>query len=387
MKMGKRIGIIGASASGIYTALLAKYRNPSLQITLFDRTDKIGKKVLATGNGHCNLLHDPFLIEAYNHPDFVSSLLHSAHDFGLKDALNQLHIETMTKGELVYPLSYSAPSYVRYLSTLLEKAGVEIHLGEKVSEVHGAEIRTDKGKYVFDQVVFAFGGCSQPNLGSDGSLFPVLKALGYHIVPLRPGLCPLRCADVPKSLSGVRHAAKISLVGEKTLYEENGEVLFKKDGVSGICIMNASLFFKPGTSLVVDFFPDRNEEDLSAILERSLQHNGDDFLLPILEKPLMEFFLKKGENAAKTHSISEKARHYSHLLKHTVFHPTGLYPFEESQVSCGGVSLDDVDEHLRSKVDPRHYFVGECLDIHGLCGGHNLGFALLSALVASGELA
>lgn len=382
-----KIGIIGASASGIYSALLLALSGRGYEIHLFDHADKIGKKVLATGNGHCNFLHRPFSPQAYNDPSFVESLWKNVGEEKLQQYLDALGIESLVKGELVYPLSYNAAAFVRHLGNLLAKNGVRVSLNEEVKDVDGGRVVTDSGVHDFDIVIFAFGGKSQSNLGSDGSLFSVLGKRGYHITPLSPGLCPLRCADVPKSLAGVRHGALVTLEGGKALYQEDGEVLFKKDGISGIAVMNASLHFQPGTRLHLDLFPSISKAELAEKLARSLSQNGDDFLVPFAEKPLAEFLANKAKNAAKTPSISEKSMQFASLMKDLIFHPIERYGFAESQVTCGGVDLANVNEHLQSAIDPRHYFVGECLDIHGYCGGHNLGFALLSAIVVSEAIA
>ena len=151
--------------------------------------------------------------------------------------------------------------------------------------------------------------------------------------------------------------------------------------------MNASLYYQPGSVLSLDFFPDMDEKQLTQKLAGSLQRNGDLFLLPFVERPLMEYLLNIEKTSTKPASIYERAGHMSRLMKQLVVHPSARYGFEESQVTCGGVALSQLDENLRSKIHPNHYFVGECLDIHGLCGGHNLGFALLSAIVVSEALA
>ena len=383
----RRIGIIGASASGIYTALLLSLKANDCRITLFDRTDKIGKKILATGNGHCNLLHSPFDPDAYNRPSIIRKIYAKVGQDGLQQALESLGIETLTKGELVYPLSYSAASFVRHLGNLLVRQGIDVHLEERVTDVQDKKVITDKGVYEFDAVVFAFGGKSQPNLGSDGSMFDIVERLGYRVIPLEPGLCPLRCPDVPKSLAGVRHSARIRLLSDKGRYEEVGEVLFKKDGVSGICIMNASLFFGKDCSLDIDFFPELSRDELAAKLLSAMERYGDDFLVPFFEKPLCDFYRNHLRIAAEMPLNFKKAQFFAMRMKSFTLHPTARYDFAESQVTIGGVSLAEVDSHFRAFKNLDHYFVGECLDVHGLCGGHNLGFALLSAIVVSEVLA
>ncbi len=376
------IGIIGASAAGLYTAILLLRKHSNWKVCLYDRMDKAGKKVLATGNGHCNLLHAPFRPEAFNHPEFVAQLLRTVPEVKMKQTLWELGVPLTEKGELLYPLTYSAASYVHLLVETAERLGATFCLGETVIGIHDKEVTTDKGKRVFDAIVFAFGGKSQSNLGSDGSMFGVLAKEGYPLTAMRPSLCPIRSRDVPKSLFGVRHSATVTMSSKgKTLYRETGEILFKKDGLSGIAIMNASAYFEEGAILFVDLFPEYTEARLEDLLLHQTAVQGASFLAGILEKPLAEYVAKKTKNAANSKPNTEKIREIAHYLKNMPFVCDGLYDFDSSQVTRGGIALDAVDGTLKSKVCPNHHFVGECLDIDGLCGGFNLGFALLSAMV------
>ena len=385
--MASKVGIIGASASGIYVALLFAKKSPETEIHLFDRADRIGKKLLATGNGHCNLMHVPFKPEAFNHPDFVEQLLEKASEEDLLKALQDLGIETMAKDELLYPLSYSAASHVHFLGQSLKKSGVHVHLNETIVSVNGQTIATKTGSYAFDDLIFAFGGKSQSNLGSDGSLFPVLKSVGYEVVDLRPSLCPLKSPDVDRCLFGVRHPALVTLskVG-KTLYQERGEVQFKEDALSGIAIMNASSKYEIGCEVSLDLFPDLDEADLAQKIYRSRISHGPAFLDPFLCKELVEFVLKNEKIQAETPLNLPKCRHIAHFLKDMRFRISGLYGFESSQVTRGGIALSEIDGNLAAKKNPHHRFVGECLDVDGLCGGYNLGFALLSAMIVANSL-
>ena len=382
MENAVKIGIIGASAAGLYTALLYAQKNPNVQITILEQTDKVGKKILATGNGHCNLMHVPFSPKAFNHPDFVAGLLRRHNEEDMLKALEKLGIVTMAKGELLYPLSYSASAHVSHLITLAKSYGIDIRLGEKVTGIRAAKVQTTKETYQFDKLVFAFGGKSQPNLGSDGSMFDVLDMKGYSIRRLSPSLCPLKSPDVPKSLYGVRHSAEVTLRNRKeVLYRELGEVLFRKDGISGICVMNASSKLVPGANLHLDLLPEIKPNILLQMLEYAFERSGHEFLNAFFEKPLAEFLLNKAGFAAKNGKLDENcAEKLVRIIKDLTFENLTPYGFNDSQVTRGGVSLDDLTSHLQSRLIDCHYFVGECVDIDGLCGGYNLGFALLSAM-------
>lgn len=382
-----KIGIIGGSAAGLYAAILLAKRHPDFHIIIIEKNDKAGKKLLATGNGHCNLFNANFSGKQFNHPEFVDSLLRRFPKERLLSELHDLGIATLDKDGLIYPLSYSAASHVRYLVGLCRELGVEFRFGEKVISAKRTDVKTDKGNYAFDKLIYAFGGCSQANLGSDGSLFPLLKSRGYHVTKLEPSLCPLVSPDVPKSLFGVRHKCLVKLTKDKkTIYQENGEILFKKDGLSGIAVMNASSYYEEGTQIEADLFPDLSKEELEGILSRCWKENPEDFLAPVLEKPLAEFTLQKCQIPCKKQLVETNFSIIAEYLKCMKFRIFGKYDFDSSQVTRGGISLSDLDANLGSKMEDGVFFSGECVDIDGLCGGFNLGWALLSALTVADSL-
>ena len=386
-KRNMKVGIIGASAAGLYVALLIKDRNPDAIVEVFDRAEKAGKKLLATGNGHCNLMHVPFTSRCFNNPSFVEALLQKHPETKLLKTLADLGIETLAKDGLLYPLSYSASAHVNFLISTAMRKGVTFHLGQTVKDVVDTSIVTEQGSKTFDHVVFAFGGMSQKNLGSDGSMFDVLKRRGYRISALRPSLCPIETPDVGKALFGVRHSAKVTLMRQgKAVYQEVGEVQFKKDAVSGIAVMNASSFFSPGDTLVLNLMYPFSEREIQARLSDSYRRFGPDFLKPYLESALAQFTMKKCGISQEKGLIDKDFSRIAKFLICFELRLTKLFDFDSSQVTRGGIELDQIAPDLSSKINPKHHFAGECLDVDGLCGGYNLGFALLSALEVAESL-
>lgn len=384
---GMKVGIIGASAAGLYTAILVAKRHPDYRVVVLEKNDKAGKKLLATGNGHCNLFNLSFSGNAFNHPEFVNTLLNKYSVSDLLATFRELGISTIEKDGLLYPLSFSAAAHVRYLVTLAESLGVQFRYGERVVGINGSQVTTDKNVYSFDKLVYTFGGKSQANLGSDGSMFLLLSKKGYHLVEQEPSLCPLKSPEVPKSLFGIRHKCELWLTKENmTLYHEIGEVLFKKDGLSGIAIMNASSRYEKGASVRIDLFPELNEKELYENLCRSYRANKREFLAAVLEKPLEEFILQKSNISCKTAIKESDISKICSVLKSLQFRISEKYDFESSQVTRGGIDLREVGENLESKLEPNVFFAGECLDIDGLCGGYNLGWVLLSSKVVAGAL-
>ena len=185
----KNIAIIGASASGLYAAIFFKRKHPEYRVTVFDKNDKIGKKILATGNGHCNLMNRSFNPEAFNHPEFIETALNRYPVSSLFDELDSLGIRLTEVGDLVYPLSYSASSHVRFLAELLTKHGIELSLSTKItgyradSKVH---LSTDKGEFAFDEILFAVGGELLLAVHGEGEF--IVARFGAHFIIEGEGL-------------------------------------------------------------------------------------------------------------------------------------------------------------------------------------------------------
>lgn len=384
-----KIAIVGASGAGLYLALFIKKNHPEFAVTLFDKNEKIGRKLLATGNGHANVLNMKTGPEHFNHPSFVAPYL-NYYPFGeCQGQLASEGIVLKNDGDLLYPLSFSAPSYVSFLGKLLKKEGVEIKLGVKVSDYVAKEkitLYTDKGEETFDFVVFATGGCSQAKLGSDGSLFPVFKKHGYKVVEPRPGLCPIRTVEKTKALSGQRHEAKVTVTIKGIVArEEEGEVLFKDDGLSGIVIFNIASFInhlddQQDVSIYLDLFPKVTLTALTMDLFASMKTNPDFFMDAYLTEPLKEYILRYAGVRLDGKVDKGVCFKIAKVMKQLPFRFKETYGFDNSQVTIGGISVENVGEKLRSKIENNVAFAGEVLDVDGLCGGHNLTWCLVSAL-------
>lgn len=378
-----KIAVIGGGASGIYYSLLRKRRHPEDQITILEKEERIGRKILATGNGHCNLLNKSIKPEFFNNPPMIAKALNKYPYDKLASIFWSWGIPLMENDDLVYPLSYSAKNVVNQLISLLNQENIAIKTSVKVTDY-----KYSNGKYTldgigtFDRLVFAIGGCSQPKLGSDGTLFNTFKKHGYDFADMQPGLCPIKVKEKGlKSISGVRHHALVKLIvnGSNPAYQEEGEVLFKDDGLSGIVIFNVesqyvrhySKFIDAKISL--DLFPEYSEKELLALLDEA-KRNNNEYLLGFLPKELSIYLCG---------SSSKDNRWWANKLKNIVFTIDKTYGFESSQVSIGGILSTNLTSSLESKNEKGVYFLGELVNIDGICGGFNLSWALLSALLAS----
>ncbi len=382
---GMKIAILGAGASGLYSAILIQRLLPHAEITVFEKETKLGKKLYATGNGHCNVLNRSLLPEAYNDPSFISKALSVIPASVLMDTLRSWGVALREDGNLVYPLSYSAESYVHYLFSYATNLGVHF-----VSPFLAEDYEADhKGHYFllknhekigpFDALIIACGAKSAPRLGSDGSFLPALEKHGYHLIPFRPGLAPIKLQEDIHLLAGARHGALVKAFdATQQLFQEEGEVLFKKDGISGIVILNAeSAIYRRNKvnspRLEMDLFPHIEEKTLIRLLSKAKAENASHYLSSLVSEP----FVRLLEERFPSGNPVTIAAH----LKHLVYHVKGRYDFMDSQVSLGGVALNEVTNQLESRHEKRIYFAGEILNIDGFCGGYNLSWALLSALL------
>lgn len=393
-----RIAIIGGGAAGIYSALLLKQDNPDYEIHLFEKEKKLGRKLCATGNGRCNLLNADLTPDKYNHRDVMKGVIEAYPFEYLVTVLRSFGVPLKDEDGYVYPASYSAVAYTDFLVNLLKQFGVVFHLETRVVNYEKERdfykvLGENCGDFgVFDKLIITIGGESTPNLGSDGKSYPMLSQHGYVISPLKPGLCPIKIQN-PKSvkaLAGLRHEALVTgSFADKVVFSEKGEILYKEDGLSGIVIFNLeSVLMRLGiiglSDITVDLFPGVSLADLEKDLASFHALNPTHFLEAYFPLPLVEHVLSQ---AKLTHEIKKnQLAHLAETMKGLHYQTAAAYPFANSQVTIGGVKLDQVDGALQSKVEKGVYFAGEVLDIDGFCGGYNLSWALMSALIVSEAL-
>ena len=376
----EKVIIIGGGAAGIYSALYLLSKVPCVSIEIIEKESKLGKKLRATGNGHANILNAVLNEENYNTSN--RKYFDILSNFNVSDCLDQLlkwGVPTTKVGNLYYPLSFNAPSFVNEITKKLIDRGVKVSLDTKVLGYHHEEdkiiVETSSGNRECDDLIITTGGTSSPKLGSDGSLFGILKDKGYKLSSLESGLTPIRTKErIIKPLVGVRHKALVTLTDGygPVLYSENGEYLYKKDGLSGICIMNISSKIKwlgvRRPLIHIDLFPNKDVHEYV-----SENHENE----AVLESSLYSEVLYQ----SKARGIS-----FNEALHDLVYSYVDGYGFEDSQVTIGGICEASVNSDLSSTIEKHVYFAGEILNFDGLCGGFNLTWALVSAMVVARSL-
>jgi predicted Rossmann fold flavoprotein len=396
------IAVIGAGASGIVAALQAAWNGAA--VTLLERNASVGRKLLVTGSGHCNITNEGVSAAKYTcvDPAWMEALLDR---FGVPDLVTMLDSIGIpvykTSDGWYYPLSNSAQSVVEAFSSALDLAGVDLHAQTQVTSIRvsgkgitvGFSHDGKKQEGEFERVIVSAGGMAYPSLGSRGELFPVLKKLGHTVLPKRPALAPL-LVDLGDlhSLQGVRLDVGATLwKGSRQLATTKGNLIFTEWGLNGPAVMDLSHLVDSETgggfelSLnLLAFFQD--EFDQLLVQERASAMPARVFLDAFFP-PKVAVILLKNAGLAKDVPLSKVEDSALELLigrlKDTRLPVKGLRGFEYCQVSAGGVPVGEVDPlTMESRRVKGLYLTGETLDVVGPCGGYNLHYAFASGALA-----
>ncbi len=376
------------------------------RVIVVERMKRVGKKLLATGNGRCNITNTNLCAEKYHgtHPEFVSAALGS---FGLDQTLSffdGLGVATkVEEGGKVFPLSNQAGSVLDVLRYEMERLGVEIVCDTKIQIVKAHAGYTchcsDGPVFHSNVVVVASGGKSAPNMGSNGGGYKICKSLGHNIVEAFPALVQV-CLDEPflKRLKGLKIDGKAELrIDNTAMRNESGEILFADYGISGPPIMQLSRFVSdPANSkrkihIHLDLFPDLSVSDLVNVIkdriEKGPQKTIEFSFVGFIHKRLIPVVLKKAgidEVNGECRTLSQaQVEAIAGLLKDWPMKCSGTQSWMFSQVTAGGVDVTEInDETMESRMSPGLFLAGEVIDIDGDCGGYNLQWAWSSGHMA-----
>lgn len=395
--------VVGGGASGLVAAVFAARAGATTAI--LEHKDKIGKKILATGNGKCNYTNFIQTAECYRgtHPDFAEKILKSFNEKDTIEFFQKLGIYPKVKNNYVYPYSEQAASMVQVLAMELRRLKVSVYCNEHVEQIkkvenQGFHIQTKERQYVAGRVILATGGCASPAHGSDGSGYALSKSFGHKIIKPMPALTQLHAeGNFFKTITGVRLEAKVTLkIDGNIAATEMGEVLFTNYGISGIPVFQISRYAANGLErkktvrLYLDFYPDVAEQELRDMITdrfRNGAHKSTEEVMTGLLNQKLAFVLLKEANLKPEESSARVdaagIKRMTHLLKEFQLKITDTNGFENAQVSAGGVDTTEIDEvTLESKLVPHLYITGELLDIDGTCGGYNLQWAWSTGAVA-----
>lgn len=410
--MNTKIVIIGAGASGMMAAIQAA--RAGADVTILEHMDRVGKKILSTGNGRCNLSNLYQSKDCYrcSQPSFPEKIL---RQFTVEETMaffQGLGILFKDRNGYLYPNSDQASSVLDVLRMELAFRKVKLtdhcHVKsiktlktEKDSETPSGQrflIRTDCGDFYGDCLIIATGSKAAPVTGSDGSGYLLASSMGHHIITPLPALVQLRCREKHyKQLAGVRTDVKIQLFADGGfLAEDKGELQLTDYGISGIPVFQVSryasvaLHRKQNVKAVIDFLPQLDEKEAREMLQRRREHmackEAEQWMTGLLNKKLSLVLLKLSGILAEQTMASVSENNWNRLLHHLKSYETEIVaanPFEQAQVCCGGVDTREIsDQTLESRKTPGLYFAGEILDVDGICGGYNLQWAWASGAVA-----
>lgn len=397
--------IVGGGASGLMCAISAKQKNRNISVAIIEKNDRVGKKLLSTGNGRCNLTHKDITAENYcGSFKTQSKAVFEKYDTNkLLEIFRDLGLLTFCDNEgRYYPQCKQASAVLDVLRFACVRLNVEIFCGENIRSIRqngkSFSIKTDENEFISEKLVIANGSKAAPKLGGNSSSADYLKNLGHSFVPFSPALCPVKVnSEVLKSLKGIRSTAKAVLLDKngKIVKEEIGEVQFSDNSLSGICIFNISLYTKKNFLISLDLLPDISAEELKSLLYNNKKIFADltidNFLTGILQKRLGQAVLKKSKvtdfsRKCSTLSNSE-IKNIIRTIKDMRFPVIENCGFEQAQCALGGVNGHEIDENtMQSKIVKNLYVCGEAIDFCGECGGYNLHFAFASGVTAGESL-
>ncbi len=372
------ICIVGGGAAGMTAAIHAKESNPDLEVMILEKKNQMGKKILASGNGKCNLSN----IRCEN----VQETL---------DFFSRLGIVTRTDSEgRIYPYTEESRAVLDGLKTRIEQLGIEVRTSAEVLEIEKKKdfiLHLRSGVVFAKKILIACGGKAGPQFGTTGDGFRLAKSFGHHVEKPIPVLTAVDTKEDMTKLAGIRAKASVRLTFQgETIFRETGEIQFTKTGISGICVFNLSrhLLIPKNRSfgdgfddyqILIDFFPER--ESLVSLLEtRKAMGFQDERLLE---------YLVRGPVAAQIYAMAKGDVSMSaELLKGFPLSPKSVKGWDFAQATKGGVPLEEINMHtMESKLIPRLYFAGEVLDYDGPCGGYNLQNAWETGALAGREMA
>lgn len=395
--------IIGAGASGLIAAIIAKRNNED--VLLLERNTTCGKKLLITGNGRCNYFNDDQDLRHYHssNKEVLKEIITSNNLNKVLEFFNSIGIIPQIKNGYYYPYSNQAVSIQNSLLSEIKSLNIKVETNTYVKSVEHKNnkflIKTGDKEIIANKLIIATGSKSAPKTGSDGNGYDLAKKLGHSIIKPLPALVQLNINEpFLKEWSGIRANVSIKLIeDDKYIKQEQGEILLTNYGISGICVMQLSSKISRGlyegkTEEVIINFLDglmsTRQEFIAFMNERDKKlpnRNITQLLDSILNYKLINVLVKKSnlQTSKKWSQLSSKEKSVmaSNFIELRL-KITSTNSFEKAQVTSGGLPLNEINPlTLESTIVKNLYFAGEILDVDGDCGGYNLTFAWISGIL------
>ncbi len=391
------VAIIGGGFSGLVAAIVLSERFGGENIAVFERNDRVGKKILATGNGRGNISNLNLTAEHYHSAGEKTNAANAIEKYGYKSIIGffyDLGIPVAYEGDRVYPSSLQASSVLDMMRIKLSFLKTDIKTDSECSEIKkvagGFSVFTKSGEYFAKYVVFAAGGKAGKQYGTDGKALGILEKLGVKTTPLYPAIVQLKTETTYlKGLKGLKEKALVKAYdGERFLSEFYGDVLFTDYGVSGNAVFYLSSYLVGAKNPEISVsFTDKTEKELYDFLLRKVETmpyiSSDDVLTGVINKQIGRAIAKR----CGAVDLSERSiRKIAVCAKDFRLKVTGTLGFDYAQVTRGGVKLSEVTDDLQLKKAKGLFVTGEALDIDGDCGGYNLQWAYSSAMTVAEKI-
>ena len=393
--------IVGGGFSGLVSSIILSQKLGGENVLLIEKLPRVGKKILSTGNGQCNLSNNDMSVGHF-HTSFsngLDSILCDNIGENIKTFFNKLGVMLSSDDGKIYPMSKQASSVLDALRFKVEELKTNVLLDSEVVSIKKEDffsIRIASGKiYKAKNVIIAVGGKAQKHMGTDGSAYSLLTNFGHRLTPLYPSLVQLKTDTKSiQGLKGLKHKANVkAIVDNKVVAQKDGEVLFTEYGVSGNAIFYLSSYVAgKNASISIDFFSGISKTELTDFLIKklnSLKYLTLEYLLLGLmpNKIAIRCLKNSGFDDLSKKPTEQDIVKIASTLKDYKIKITGTLGFDNAQVTKGGIMLDDFNlQTLESKLVKGLYATGEVLDVDGDCGGYNLEWAYRSAVIACNQI-
>ena len=393
-----KIAVIGGGSAGLAAAIFAGRADRSVEIVIYEGNGRVGKKLLSTGNGRCNLSNEDMSPDKYitHDREFVAAALKGRGLGFVRGFFDGLGIPLVTEEGRVYPRSMRAAAVVDALRFECARQNIRTVADKKIDKIEYVKRKFIIGGETFDRVCLACGGKAAPAMGSDGSGFELAQALGHKIFTPYPSLVQLRTENGEKALKGIRIWAKARAVAKgETLREETGEVQFGDYGLSGIPIMQLSALFEGNMEIFLDLLPELDFAEATDKLLAMAENVGDltlsDFMSGYFQKNITRRICQQCgiDPGMVVHQMTiREMKRFITAAKALRFRVVGTNSWPAAQTTRGGVDLGQIDpKTMESRRVKGLYFAGEIMDVCGDCGGYNLHWAWVSGSRAGESMA
>lgn len=407
-----KVIVAGGGAAGMMAAIAAAENGN--EVHLFEKNEKLGKKLFITGKGRCNITNacdmEELMKQVVTNPRFLYSAFHSFDNFAVMDFFERIGLPIKTeRGMRVFPQSDHSSDVIKALQQYMEGLGVRIHLNSEVKNIVAEDgcfryILSGNQKITADACIVATGGLSYQSTGSTGDGYRFAGQLGHTVTTLSPSLVALNIKEefAPRLMGLTLKNVELKLLqGKKVLYSDMGEMLFTHFGISGPLVLSASSYtaeeLQKGNELPIvqiDLKPALTEEMLDARILSDFEENRNkcfkNALDRLLPQKMIEVMVELSgiDPEKKVNAVSkEERKQLGYLLKHLTMHISGLRDYKEAVITKGGIAVKEIKPStMESKLVSGLYFAGEVLDVDAMTGGFNLQIAWSTGYAAGSSI-